>query len=73
MPQLRTSCIVVMGTETGSVIPIPTKVALDKQTVASWVAQGSDMIVGALVFRAVPPIMTIVKTLKAMCGRGCGR
>ena len=52
----------------GSVTPIPTKVALDKQTVASWVAQGSDMTVGALVFRAVPPIMTIAKTLKAMCG-----
>ena len=57
----------------GSVTPIPIKVALDKQTVVSWVARGGDMTIGAPVFKAVLPIMTIAKTLKAMRGQGCRR
>ena len=68
MPQLRTNRTVVMGTEMGSMTPIPTEVALDEQTVVSWVTWGSNVTVGASVFRAVLPIMTIVKILKTVSG-----
>ena len=68
MPQLRTNHTVAMGTETGSMIPIPTEVILDEQTVVSWVTWGGNMTVGALIFRAVLPIMTIAKTLKIVSG-----
>ena len=73
MPQLRTNHTVAMGTEMGSMTPIPIEVALDEQTVVSKVTRGSNATVGALVFRAVLPIMTIVKTLKTVSGRGCRR
>ena len=51
-----------------SMTPIPTEVTLDEQTVASWVTWGSNAIVGAPIFRAVLPIMTVVKTLKKVSG-----
>ena len=68
MPQLRTNCTVAMGTETGSMTPIPTEVTLDEQTVASWVTRGGNATVGAPIFRAVLPIMTVAKTLKTVSG-----
>ena len=73
MPQLRTNHTVAMGTEMGSMTPIPTEVALDEQTIASWVTWGGNVTVGASIFRAVLPIMTVAKTLKTMSGRGCRR
>ena len=73
MPWLRTNHTVAMGTEMGSMTPIPTEVALDEQTVASRVTWGGNVTVGASVFRAVLPIMTIVKTLKTVSGQGCRR
>ena len=49
----------------GSMTPIPIEITLDEETVASWVIWGDNMTVGTPVFRAVLPIMAIVKTLIA--------
>ena len=68
---MRTNRIVAMGTELGSVTPVPAIITLDKETVSSRVTWGGDTAVGATILRAVHPIMTVAKTLKAVCVRGC--
>ena len=61
---LRTNRTVSMGTESCAMTPVATEITLDTKTLSSQVMRGEYMAVGASIFRAILPIMTVAKTLK---------
>ena len=69
VPWLRTNHTVPVGTELGSMTPIMAEVALDRQTVASWVIRSCNATIGTMVFQT---ILLIIAVAKILVTNGCG-